>query len=180
MKKYKTCTKCVIKKTIINFRLLNNDNKKATSFVAWCDECRKAYWKEWYALPKNKKKRLSDRATRYLTIQNYEKAEMRKKYKTEEYREKNKKNSSKYRNNYPERIKARNILYYAIKTGKIIKGPCGYKSGKCEGGVQAFIEDYSEPLKAKWFCQKHHALCTKISSYSIDKGRKSNLKNNDT
>jgi ribosomal protein S27AE len=54
---------------------------------------------------------------------------------------------------YPERIKARQIAYEAIKTGKLIKQPCE-KCGKID--VDAHHDDYSKPLEVRWLCEKHH------------------------
>lgn len=47
---------------------------------------------------------------------------------------------------------ARWALNKALKSGKIKKSPCFCGNKK----VQAHHEDYSKPLKVKWFCKKHH------------------------
>lgn len=54
---------------------------------------------------------------------------------------------------YPERIKAREKVHNAIKSGKLIRLPCE-KCGETQS--HAHHEDYSKPLDVKWFCRKHH------------------------
>lgn len=52
-----------------------------------------------------------------------------------------------------EKAKARELLKYAVKTGKVKKLPC------CECGasqVEAHHADYSKPLDVVWLCPKHH------------------------
>jgi hypothetical protein len=60
---------------------------------------------------------------------------------------------SKRRKRYPEKERARNLTHKAIKTGKIIKGPC-----KICGSVksEAHHEDYRDWENIKWLCRKHH------------------------
>ena len=51
-----------------------------------------------------------------------------------------------------EKIKARDAVKYALRTGKLKKEPCHCGETK----VQAHHEDYSKPLKVEWLCIKHH------------------------
>ena len=60
---------------------------------------------------------------------------------TERYRKKNK-----------DKISARNILYSAIRYGKMERQPC--YCGETE--VEAHHEDYSKPLEVKWRCMNCH------------------------
>jgi ribosomal protein S27AE len=45
-------------------------------------------------------------------------------------------------------------VYYAIKTGKLLRQPC-----KICGKPSAFAhhEDYNKPLVVKWLCNYHHS-----------------------
>lgn len=54
---------------------------------------------------------------------------------------------------YPEKQKARMLTRNALISGKIIKLPCEVCGNK---RVQAHHDDYSKPLKVKWFCALHH------------------------
>jgi len=54
---------------------------------------------------------------------------------------------------YPERVKAREICYEAIRTGKLKKEPCELCG---EENVQAHHEDYSKPLEVRWLCPDCH------------------------
>ncbi|MEK6882819.1 MAG: hypothetical protein AABY22_24560 [Nanoarchaeota archaeon] len=59
------------------------------------------------------------------------------------------------RKRYPEKIKARKKVHYAIKTGKLIKSIC--EIDECsEEKTFAHHEDYSKPLEVNWLCRKHH------------------------
>lgn len=54
---------------------------------------------------------------------------------------------------YPERISAREKVRYALRCGKLVKGPC--ETCGCER-VQAHHDDYSKPLEVRWVCRPHH------------------------
>ena len=53
---------------------------------------------------------------------------------------------------YPERIRAREKLSYAVKSGKIQRGVCACG----DPNTHAHHEDYSKPLEVIWLCRKHH------------------------
>lgn len=55
---------------------------------------------------------------------------------------------------YPERVKARQTVRSAVRSGKLIKQPCEV-CGTTEN-IQSHHEDYSKPLEVKWLCRKHH------------------------
>lgn len=59
----------------------------------------------------------------------------------------------RYKEKYPERVKAHQIVSTAIKRGKIQKLPCE-KCGSTK--VEAHHSDYSKPLVVNWLCRKHH------------------------
>lgn len=69
-----------------------------------------------------------------------------------------------------EKIKARNLVYYAIKTGSITPRACEKFSENCSGRTEAHHIDYSKPLEVVWLCSKHHreadALLWGKSEYS--------------
>jgi len=54
---------------------------------------------------------------------------------------------------YPERVRAREAVKKALKSGKLERGSCFF----CKStAVQAHHEDYSKPLEVFWLCRKHH------------------------
>ena len=56
---------------------------------------------------------------------------------------------------YPERIKAREMVSKALKSGKLIKPlPCG--SCGLHLNLEAHHEDYNQPLKVIWLCKVCH------------------------
>lgn len=80
-----------------------------------------------------------------------------------EYRRKWRKNNPKlnvekvleYRKKHPERRKANDMVYQALKLGTLKKDKCR----DCEKlDVQAHHPNYSEPLKIIWLCPSHHKL----------------------
>ena len=82
-----------------------------------------------------------------------------------ERQERNKKNAYKYlskkyeylkryRDKFPDKAKARDVTFYALKSGKIKKFPCEVCGNKKS---EAHHDDYSKPLKVKWLCPIHHA-----------------------
>lgn len=55
---------------------------------------------------------------------------------------------------FPEKIKARNKLFWAVKSNKIKKKPCHCGIKK----VEAHHPTYSKPLEVLWLCLKHHRV----------------------
>ncbi|MFA5340166.1 MAG: hypothetical protein WC332_00170 [Clostridia bacterium] len=56
---------------------------------------------------------------------------------------------------YPERVVARQKIYYEIKAGRIKREPCEV-CGDLK--TQGHHKDYQRPLMVTWLCQKHHHL----------------------
>lgn len=92
----------------------------------------------------------------------------RKEHNREYYREWYKKNGRARADNYaeaiiqwdkdhPEAYSAKRKVYYAVKTGKLIKPK---KCSKCgiEVRLSAHHEDYSKPLEVLWLCSSCHKL----------------------
>ena len=56
---------------------------------------------------------------------------------------------------HPEKVRAREAVHRAVKSGKLIKEPCV----KCGNKVSfAHHTNYLKPLKVLWLCRKHHQL----------------------
>ena len=51
---------------------------------------------------------------------------------------------------------ARWATRYALRTGRLTRGPCEMASVECSGPIQAHHDDYSKPLEVRWFCRHHH------------------------
>ena len=55
---------------------------------------------------------------------------------------------------YPERIRARQRVYYHKSVKNLIPGVC--KICGTDKGIEAHHPDYSQPLKVEWLCFKCH------------------------
>ena len=62
----------------------------------------------------------------------------------------------RYREKYPEKISARRAVRYALQSGKLEKGACEFEGSECSGPIHAHHDDYTKPLKVRWFCEHHH------------------------
>lgn len=54
---------------------------------------------------------------------------------------------------HPQRVRARNAVYTAKRTGRLSEKPCevcGDRPTECHH------DDYSKPLQVRWLCRKHH------------------------
>lgn len=56
---------------------------------------------------------------------------------------------------FPERVKARQIAYDALRRGKLAKQACEY-CGNLD--VRMHHDDYSKPLDVKWLCVECHRI----------------------
>jgi len=100
-----------------------------------CKECYKADVRSNYAAKTGQyKKYYAER----------EKTAKRKEFRVEQLR--------RHRANNPQKDRARRILMYAVRTGKIKREPCKCGDSKSQG----HHEDYSKPLEVIWLCDKHH------------------------
>jgi hypothetical protein len=55
----------------------------------------------------------------------------------------------------PEKRRAHWAVGYALKVGKLTKGPCEI-GVDCAGRIEAHHDDYSKPLEVRWVCKRHH------------------------
>ncbi len=100
-----------------------------------CKDCSKKDTKEWYAAT----------ATVRAAYERVRCKDPARKAKAAEYQR-------RQRAKNPEKSRARALVGYAVKSGKIQKQPC-----KCgETKVQAHHHDYSKPLDVQWMCFKCH------------------------
>jgi len=60
----------------------------------------------------------------------------------------------RWKNKFPEKYRARNIVNAAIRDKKLKALPC--ERCGCALMVQAHHEDYSKPLDVTWLCTKCH------------------------
>jgi len=55
-----------------------------------------------------------------------------------------------------KKARARWATRYAIKTGRLVPGPCEMAGLECHGKIEAHHDDYRKPLDVRWFCRRHH------------------------
>ena len=138
----KTCTRCGVNKD----ESLFGANKSFEDGLHYrCKECASVYQKERRerlnaSKPPGWKEKSKDRA-KYMEqwITN------NPGYMTAKKREWWKKNK--------DRLKVKDAVRYAIKTGKLVKTPC-HICGDVQ--VEGHHPDYSRPLDVVWLCRKHH------------------------
>jgi hypothetical protein len=57
----------------------------------------------------------------------------------------------------PEKRAAHVAVGNAVRDGRLVKGPCErVTEGTCRGKIEAHHDDYSQPLRVRWFCTRHH------------------------
>ena len=66
---------------------------------------------------------------------------------------------------YPKRIKARETVRQAIRSGTIVRGECSVCG--IDEKIEAHHPDYSSPLTVKWLCRKHHRELHNIENKTI-------------
>jgi len=60
---------------------------------------------------------------------------------------------------HPDRRKAHNAVWAALRAGKIVKLPCWV----CGAKAEAHHPDYSSPLDVVWLCRAHHMQAHSIT-----------------
>lgn len=60
-----------------------------------------------------------------------------------------------YREKYPNKYSAHNIVNNAIRDKKLFKKPCEVCG--TEEKIHAHHDDYLEPLNVRWLCSAHHS-----------------------
>lgn len=73
--------------------------------------------------------------------------------KTEKGRAKQKRHTQRFRRLNPEKYKAHQIAGNAVRSGKLIRQPCGVCG---EPKSEKHHDDYSKPLEVRWLCRTHH------------------------
>lgn len=129
----KTCVKCKQALPIDDFPAAKGYRDGHHSY---CKPCFTAYKREW------------DRRNRDKTKLHREKFSAKVESKV-----KHSLAASQYRERYPEKIKARHLLEYAVKSGRMARLPCQFCG---EGRSEAHHEDYSQPLAVVWVCGTCH------------------------
>jgi hypothetical protein len=59
----------------------------------------------------------------------------------------------KWRKDNPEGYRAHTAVEYALRTGRLVKGPCEVCG---DPKVHGHHDDYSKPLDVRWLCALHH------------------------
>ena len=126
----KTCSKCGLVKNESEF---GRNCTTKDGLQGWCKKCKHTHQKEYRKTDAGKN-----------ALQKHQQSNSRKTT--------NRKYYLKHKEKNREKACARSAVYYAIKTGRLIKEPCFCGEVK----VQAHHDDYSKPLDVEWLCSKHH------------------------
>ncbi len=126
---YKVCLKCGISKTLLEFY---KQSGMKDGHVNKCKECSKA----------------DIRANRDLKIEYY------REYDRERGNRQHISYLKEYRDKYPKKYKAVNLVNNAIRSGKLIRCPCVICGDINSHGHHP---DYDKPLDLIWLCAVHHS-----------------------
>jgi hypothetical protein len=129
----KTCTKCGITQDISCFC---KHKSRKDGLNDRCRKCSNEIKKHYYQANRKKIKEYDHAIA---------KTERRKKFMSDKQRRMKKK--------YPQKYKARQSVYHALKSGKLTRQPCEVCGNP---KVEAHHDDYSKPLDVRWLCHKHH------------------------
>lgn len=131
----KTCFKCKIAKPRSEFYA---HPQMADGLIGKCKACTKA-----------------DVKANYIANYDHYQAYERKREQQPERRLKLFKYLRTMREVHPEHNRARQLVNYHIRAGKLVKKPCEF-CGSTK--VEAHHDDYSKPLDVRWLCHRHHRM----------------------
>lgn len=98
----------------------------------------------------------TDRAKEYDRVRNLGEKRKAKRYeRLKKWRRENPDKVREQRCRYPSRIKARNLVYSALKSGRLARLPCEICGSDMS---EAHHSDYSRPLDVRWLCKLHHEI----------------------
>ena len=87
-------------------------------------------------------------------VRERQKVAARKYYHSEKGRVAHRRKNAEYYEKNKEKKKARMKIAYLVRVGKVIPGKCEVVG--CNEKTQPHHDDYSQPLKVRWFCRNHH------------------------
>jgi hypothetical protein len=76
--------------------------------------------------------------------------------------------TQEWRKRNPEKYKAERAVTNAIKSGSLVRKPCGICG---EPRSEAHHDDYTKPLEVRWLCAKHHGVTRLIDGDGDEDGR---------
>lgn len=79
--------------------------------------------------------------------------EYKRKYNAKWRKEHGYPSEKKYKQLYPEKLRAHQAVYHAIQSGKLEKKPCQFCGSEKS---QAHHDDYTKPLQVRFLCALHH------------------------
>ena len=138
----KKCRVCLIEKPLTDF---SPQKRYKDGHTTICNLCKREWQREYRKTERYKQYRFASKEKRKQWIYNFRHTLKGKLYL--------KRRNDRIKKLHPEKIKAGEILRYAIKTGKIKRLPC-IKCGNPKS--QGHHTDHSKPLEVMWLCQKHH------------------------
>lgn len=144
--KTRVCNICKRRKRITSFY---TDSNIVNGYSGHCKKCNLAKSRKYYLL--SRKKRLKY-AAKYRR-DNIDQVTASVKRAHANNPKSVARSTAVYKKRHKHKIKARRILYQALLLGKVIRGVCE-KCGLSK--VDAHHEDYTKPLKVRWFCRRHH------------------------
>lgn len=131
----KQCAICHESKPLEEF---HKDKNRKDGRDSRCSQCKNKKYLAYYHEDPERKERIICHA---------------KKYQHGEGRERSNATKSAYHSRHPKKRRAHSMVYYALKTGELHRGPCEVCGAE---KVVGHHDDYDRPLEVRWFCEKHH------------------------
>lgn len=147
----KKCTQCGVIKPFSEFYRRKDSNQTHRS---QCKQCTAVSCAKYQKTEKGRQ--VNKNATSKYRKTFYGKRKIDEYYKSELGIEALRKKRKKLKQNYPEKIKARDAVNNAIKSGALVKLPC--KICGSTKKIEAHHESYKEDkwLNVRWLCSNHH------------------------
>lgn len=112
-----------------------------------CDVCKRAFYAEIGAINRG--------GGRFCSRKCYYQSDVLRKRgpSHHNYKDGGKSASRRYQQNNREKLRCRRLSREAVSAGVILRQPCEVCGSN---NVQIHHDDYSQPMKVRWFCRKHH------------------------
>jgi len=148
-KQKKTCTSCQKEKAVSQF---NKDWRGKFGVVSKCKSCQLEYLRQYRKTPKGREVDAAWNASPAAK-------ELKRAYRESEHGKATNaalKRQHRKEGRYVEEKRAYDAVYYAVKTGVLVRPDVCSRCGASGKKIQAHHADYAKPLEVEWLCRVCH------------------------